>query len=393
MSAMAKKGREALKAKARKMATGSDQKVDASSWTPPGPMKADVKTGMRPISRRAYKTGGKVTGEDEAPRMDRKPRATGGCAPKAMADAKVNRNVKDANEEREGKKHVGALKTGGRAKRANGGDVDDASKATSKSQNVSRPEYNEDAVNKAIAGSRQKIGSGEAKAIHGLLKGRTKRESGGAATTSDTKKSVDESLGKTTGSYFKAKPNAPVGAPGTKPVGLDKDQVERMERGYKKGGATKKAIGGASILGGLGAGLAAGEFGGKDKDDKAMKKGGRAERKSGGRVGKTNINIVIATKPQGGPDGTVTVPDAMRPPGGIPVPVPPPGGAGGPPPGGMPMPMGPPPGAAPMGPPPGMPPMARKRGGRVFSSYKDMKASASSGEGRLEKTEIQKKKG
>src|ERR1700674_3726563 len=106
---MSVKAREAAKRKVDRLTTDPHQKVDASSWTPPEPENADVQTGPRPISKRQSKRGGKVQGEHEHRRADRKPRKSGG---RALVDDFVNRDVKEANEERSGTKHVGGMKKG-----------------------------------------------------------------------------------------------------------------------------------------------------------------------------------------------------------------------------------------------------------------------------------------
>jgi hypothetical protein len=129
---------------------------------------------------------------------------------------------------------------------------------------------------------------------------------------------------------------------------------------------------------------------------RGMQNPGAMMRKSGGRTkkGKTNVNVIINTAPPRGAD--------MQPPpgepGGQPSPVMPPPGAGA----GLPPGMGIPPGAgAPPPPLPGagaLPPglmaaMGRKRGGRtVVKSAADLTAGAGSGEGRLQKTALQKAK-
>jgi len=115
----AKSLREAMKEKAKRLSGATSEKVDASTWTQAEPMDADVKTGMRPISRRAFKVGGKVAGAEAMTHAGRTPRKSGGKT--EYANALVNRNVKDANEEREGKKHIGGMKNGGRTAHAEGG--------------------------------------------------------------------------------------------------------------------------------------------------------------------------------------------------------------------------------------------------------------------------------
>lgn len=98
--------------KARSMIESSGGKVDSSDFTPAEPLNADVKTGMRPISRRAFKVGGKVDGDDAKGNLSRTPRGNIGLA---------NTNQRIANEERDGKKHIGGFKTGGMVNKAEGG--------------------------------------------------------------------------------------------------------------------------------------------------------------------------------------------------------------------------------------------------------------------------------
>jgi hypothetical protein len=118
MSVASKAARAAGKAKVKRLTTDPKTKVDASSWTPPEPLNADVKTGMRPISPRAFKRGGKVEGEAMETNAGRKPRT--GNKP-VTPDSMINRSAKEANEEREGIKHVGGMKKGGRTNKMDGG--------------------------------------------------------------------------------------------------------------------------------------------------------------------------------------------------------------------------------------------------------------------------------
>lgn len=111
--------RKAMKQKAKRLCGATSEKVDASTFTPAEPLNADVKTGARPISRRAFKVGGKVHGAVAMTHAGRTPRKSGGKT--EYANALVNRNVKDANEEREGIKHVGGFKKGGRTAKQDGG--------------------------------------------------------------------------------------------------------------------------------------------------------------------------------------------------------------------------------------------------------------------------------
>ena len=447
MYEMAKKAREAMRGKAKRLSGEKDSKTDSSNWTPAEPLNADVKTGMRPISKQGFKRGGKIAGAKAEVHAGRKPRKSGGRA--ITADSLINRDQKEANEGREGKKHIGGMKKGGRAEKAMGGSPTDGLK-----NSINPAAYIKNVLGPTMGmkkgGKAKKAGGGMMDRVKNpnpspdyspktdpnykppANEGPSKEEKD--KLTEMTRKAGGRTARKAGGNVNYGPMEMPAGKKGmstSEQVALEKkqDAASKPTRGkgknYADGGmAPYGATAPVAAMGpdpksivqknamNFGAGAPGSPYkkGGKAEahEDVAMDKalikkmvkpeartakfggGGLSAPKKGGK-GKTNINIVI--NPGAKPD------DQM---GGMPMPMPP--GLPPRPAGGIPVPMGMPPagGAAPMpmpmpgpaGPagPPGMPPMARKAGGKVYKSYKDMDAGAGSGLGRLEKTEIQKRK-
>lgn len=419
MSEMAKSARAAMKAKAARMGGKGEPKtkVDASSWTPPEMMNTGMKVGMRPLTRRAFRKGGKVIekceGGPAAMRADRKQRKAGG---RSLVTDLINRNDKKANKAREG----GDAHVGGYAK---GGDVEQDKKLVKKAfrqhdKNMHGGKSEEIKLKKGGRTEKQ-IGGPSGKAIPGDAP--TRGYAPGKSSTDNYEDmpstppkygSIGELIEKKGlakknggGTYFGG--TRPTGGRMAKASGGRSDDDEgyfseapatasdrHMIRALKEHGLKHSYKNGVLH--------AISEVRNKDggweeeeepignsvkklRDVLGYEKGGRVERKAGGRTkGKTNIVISInAGKPQ-----DQMMQPKMPTPSPMPVPpIAPAMGAGAPP---MPMPMPPPgglpPGLAGAG---GMPPLPRKRGGRAYKSYKDMDAGALSGMGRLEKTEIE----
>ena len=118
-----KQAREGAARKLKGIQSGEPHtKVDSSSWSPPDMLEADKQNGMRPVSKRQYKSGGKVEGAHANKRADRKARKEGGRA--MSVDGFINRDNKLANDEREGVKKIGGMKRGGKIKREHHADGD-----------------------------------------------------------------------------------------------------------------------------------------------------------------------------------------------------------------------------------------------------------------------------
>ena len=330
MSETSKAARSAMKSKAERLVrTDPNERVDASGYTPPDALDADVKTGMRPISKRQFKRGGKVHGEQAKKRADRVARKSGG-----RAEAFMNRNEKEANEERTGSKHVGGFKRGG-----------EAHSDKKEDEALIRKEVKASALKRKSGGS---VSDGAEEGTR-PVGGREARARGGQSTWGG---STPMRLIKT----HKAENGR------MSKVYRDPDWGEYRVKHYDASG---KMIGESH------------HDDAEDAHNTAQHEVGREERKSGGRTkGKTNINIIIGGHGQQQPPA----PPPMMPPPHPPM-MPPPG-----PPPGLGAPGGPPPG----GPAPLNAPMPRKSGGRAFAATKALgehDTGSGGGLGRLKKIE------
>lgn len=433
MSELAKKARSAMRDKiSRLMRTDPKAKVDGSSFVPPEPLDADVKTGLRPVSRRQFKKGGKVVMMDGKPvkfRADRKARKNGGSTP-ATPDNIINRDVKEANEKREGKKHVGGMKKGGRAHKTDGGDV---AQALSPAYAMVKNKKLRQALSPLAAAADLKRGGKakheDVKMDKALIKKLVHKHEAAKHPGKPMTKLNRGGYAKKAGGGYQAGGVSPQTSPQimqNPPAPVDVDRYVRPKppsmpedvandyNAFKISQEVKKEAAASKSPPPRATGAKKNRGGALDGSLQGTRPtGGRLARKDGGRnnkkSGKMNVNIIIGDGARGGmqPMGGARPP---MPPAGIPVPVgapPPAGGPGAAPP----MPMPPPP--MPMGgmPPGGMPPMPRRSGGRTmrqeggrlqgvdkpgrvghrtYHEASDMDAGSAGGLGKLEKVSIQR---
>ena len=284
------------------IATEKSQKVDSSTWSPAPELEAGKKTGMRPISKRAFKSGGKVVGKIAKVRADRVARKSGGkvTSEQPPVDRYINRDLKKANDYREGgDSHVGALKRGGAAKKNAGGPL------------LAGPASPEMMAKRYATGPSAVVAPNAPPRKSG---GRANKANGGSTEdfiNRQVKTSEDEEV--------KFPKNVPLPRPRPKSLDASEYRYKGPKRdlpkpglpGYKKGGkanwegSAKDETQDKKLAAKRGISMKQWEASkADDKHDsqqsmKGLKKGGRAYKAGGGMLEKSKMALIIASDPHG----------------------------------------------------------------------------------------------
>lgn len=145
MYELAKSSREKMKAKARRLAGEKDQKVDSSDWSPAPMLRADVKTGARPIMKPSAKGIGEsnAAADTKAAIGDIKRGAykSGGAVKDAGVYDKKALGAIDPRAKREATPKP--YKKGGRIKREDGGKLPDPYEAMRSEERMGRMKVEE----------------------------------------------------------------------------------------------------------------------------------------------------------------------------------------------------------------------------------------------------------
>lgn len=346
MYQMAKTAREKMKAKARALAGAKDQKTDSSDWTPAPLLRAEVKTGARPIMKPSSKGIGESNAARDTKAAIGNPKRGAFKSGGAVKDAGVkDKKALGAIDPSPKRGPAGHYKKGGKVEKAGGGSLpspEEAVQSEARTKGLRVEKAPSQGFSKAQQQSyeREEGYSAADRAAGRKAGGRTKRATGGLISALKGGKKVSGKGAKTdinivinAGAKAPARhpaagmmppPGGDAGLPPMPPPGIGAPPPAGPPMpppgagpmmppglplpGRKDGGRITKVAGSYKNMQ---AGAGSGE-GRLQKADIAKRGGGAPERKAGGRISKVARSYKDMTAGAGSGEGRLQKTDIAK---------------------------------------------------------------------------------